>query len=364
MHHFIYPDKDATLYKLQNTQNTGLDEIIEIEKSYYHGTLREVARGLIDFDLSSISQSIVGGDIGLDAQFFLNLKITEANQVPLEYTVYAYPVSQSWEMGIGTKYDGYTTTGVTWLYRDSVEEQSKWVEGTTLSPGTLNAGTTGSVDGSGGGTWYTSSAASQSYYYESSDIRMDVTNIVREWLSGSIQNEGFILKYSEEFESDLNDYGSLKFYSRDTNTIFPPTLEVAWDDSSIVTGSLSVVNDEDRIVWVSNLRQTYRRSSKPRFRVKARTKYPSRTFTAGNPYETSVGYLPTSSYYSIRDAETEHTIIPFSDQTKLSVDSDGSYFDQWLAGFQPERYYEVIIKIEHNDNIDFYSLDNKFRVIR
>lgn len=364
MHYFIYPDKDATIYKRQNTQNTGLDEIIEVEKSYYAGSLREIARGLIKFDVSSISSSMSSGDIALDADFYLNLKITQAEEIPLSYTIYAFPVSQSWEMGVGTKFDGVTNTGTSWLYRDSADNASLWVEGSTLLTGSLNANTTGSSDGTGGGTWYINTVCSQSFDYEEADIRMDVSSIIREWISGSIPNEGFIIKHSDAVESDNQDYGSLKFYSRDTNTIFPPTLEVAWSDSTIsITGSASEVTDEDRVVKVKGLRDEYKVNSRPKFRIYARSRYPEATFGTGNPYVQET-YLPTSSYYSIIDAATEHVIVPFSDTTQLSIDSEGSYFKQWLDGFQPERAYRIAIKVEREGIIDYYDFDETFKVVR
>jgi len=363
MHHFIYPAKDASIYRVQNTQNTGLDEIIEIEKAYYNNTLREIARGLLKFDISSISASISDGTVSQNHKFYLNLKISEAYQIPLAYSIYAYPVSQSWEMGVGTKFDGVTSTGVSWLYRDSADAGTKWVNGSTIVTGSLASGTTGSVDGTGGGTWYTAPTASQSFDYQSADVRMDVTSIVHQWLSGSITNEGFILKHALSVEEDSQDYGTLKFYSRDTNTIFPPTLEVAWDTSSIVSGSLAEVTDEDRIVKIKNLRKEYKQESKPRFRVFGRELYPSRTFTTGNSYNTNK-FLPTASYYSIKDADTEHTIVPFSDYTQLSVDASGSYFDQWLTGLQPERFYRVLIKITKNGLTDYYDIDDIFKIVR
>lgn len=363
MHHFIFPKKDTTLYKLQNTQNTGLDEILEVEKAYYNGTLREVARAMVKFDLTTISQSIVSGTISNDAEFYLNLTVSEAEQIPLSYTLYAYPVSQSWEAGVGTKYDGVTSTGASWLYRDSADTATLWVTGSTTATGSLAANTSGSVDGSGGGTWYTSSAASQSFEYESANIRMDVSNIVRAWLSGSITNEGFMIKHSEAVETDSNDYGTLQFFSMDTNTIYPPTLEVAWDDSSISVGSLSEVTDNDRVVYFKDLRAEYKRESKSRIRVFSRSRYPAKTFTTGSQYNIN-GYLPTSSYYSIRDAYTEDVIIPFSSNTKLSVDSEGSYFDQWFSGLQPERMYRIVLKVERNGLVDFYDQNNVFKIVR
>ena len=40
-------------------------------------------------------------------------------------------------------------------------------------------------------------------------------------------------------------------------------------------------------------------------------------------------------------------VIPFdTEYTKVSCDSDGSYFDVWMSGLQPERYYRVLVKTE------------------
>ena len=56
-------------------------------------------------------------------------------------------------------------------------------------------------------------------------------------LSGSKTNDGFIIKRGSTEESGSTKYGSSKFFSNDTHTIYVPTLEVRWDDSSFVTGS-------------------------------------------------------------------------------------------------------------------------------
>ena len=37
----------------------------------------------------------------------------------------------------------------------------------------------------------------------------------------------------------LTRFGNLKYFGRETHTIYPPKLEVVWDDSSWSTGSLS-----------------------------------------------------------------------------------------------------------------------------
>ena len=45
-----------------------------------------------------------------------------------------------------------------------------------------------------GGTWHSSSYASQSFIFGTKDMRMNVTPIVNKWLDGTYANEGFIIK--------------------------------------------------------------------------------------------------------------------------------------------------------------------------
>ena len=62
MYYFVTESKDASIYLKQPTQNTGFDEILEISKTYY-GSLKDISRSLIQFDINSVSQSIASWDI-------------------------------------------------------------------------------------------------------------------------------------------------------------------------------------------------------------------------------------------------------------------------------------------------------------
>ena len=53
MYTFLTASKDASIYLQQPTQNTGLDEILEISKTYY-GNLKDVAHTLIKFETSAL----------------------------------------------------------------------------------------------------------------------------------------------------------------------------------------------------------------------------------------------------------------------------------------------------------------------
>ena len=57
-------------------------------------------------------------------------------------------------------------------------------------------------------------------------------------------------------------------------------------------------------------------------------------------------YLPeSSSLYAIKDLDNNEMVIDFdSNYTRISSDSVSSYFDVYMNGLQPERYYKILIK--------------------
>ena len=290
-YYFITASKDATLYLQQPNQNTGLDEILEISKIYY-GNIKDVSHTLIKFDLGYISKSIVDNSIGFnDAN--LILRETQTNEIPLEYTIYANALSGSWQMGIGTRFDNISTQGVTWNYREG-DTNLEWLQN-NFAPNT-----TASVNNGVGGTWWTQYAASQSFNYETSDINMDVKSILKVWMSGSIPNDGFILKYPTEVETNTEDYGVIKFFSKETHTIYQPKIRIGWDDQLYITGSLNALTSEDIKVGVTNLKAEVKVGTAPKIRIFTRELYPIKTFVKQFAYSTS-HYLPATSYYQIKD---------------------------------------------------------------
>ena len=79
----------------------------------------EFSRTLVKFDLTELSKSISDNNIsGSNIKFTLNLKACGARNLPLNYTIYAYPLSQSWNNGNGRYADGGSQLGSSWLYRN------------------------------------------------------------------------------------------------------------------------------------------------------------------------------------------------------------------------------------------------------
>ena len=162
------------------------------------------------------------------------------------------------------------------------------------------------------------------------------------------------------------------FFSRDTHTIYPPKLEVVWDDSSYSTGSLSPLSttDLERLkIYFQNLREEYKEDSIVKFRIVGRELYPTTTF-ATTPAELTIKYLPSASaFYEVRDADTEEVIIPYGSGSRISCDSTGNFFRVQMNGLQAERNYRFAFKVVSgsgttDEQINFYDDNYDFRVVR
>ena len=110
-----------------------------------------------------------------------------------------------------------------------------------------------------------------------------------------LENNGFIIKLSDEIESGADYTTRLKYYGADTNTIYPPFLEFKWDDSVFNTGSLEVLSNSTATINITNNKGRYTDVGKQRFKIAARPKYPVRTFTTSSVYLTNYA-LPSASY--------------------------------------------------------------------
>ena len=388
MHYFEFGKRDATIYSGGATSsiNTGLDEILEINKEVNQsGTVANTSRILIDFDYSYISQSIQDGKIPSTAKYYLNLYDATSDEVEVEQPLHIYMVSGSWKQGSGKlDHDPVTDNGATYQYRDH-EAKTPWVTGSVLTDG---------------GAWFTSSidvnqeygiSSSYDISFDRKDIRADITDLVNNHIYSSsvYPNNGFIIKREDsgsygahpsssmfDFDSgqegDSSRLGNLKYFSRETHTIYPPKLEVVWDDSSWNSGSLSPLTSTDleRLkVYFQNLRPEYKEGSIVKLRVVGRELYPTTAF-ATTPAELDIKYLPSASaFYSIKDASTEEVIVPFGTGSKISCDTTGNYFNLWMNGLQAERNYRFCVKVVSgsgttDEQINFYDDNYEFRVVR
>ena len=367
----LFSEKDTTILSQYPAQNTGRDEILDISNynglninSSAAGDLPAVARSLVQFKQSTIDD-IIDNTIG-SSNYQANLKLFLANaeNAPLDYEIYAYPISGAWDMGTGRTSDSpKTEDGCCWGFRGA-SGSNAWTASafTNFVTASYNVAV-------GGGNWYTGSTtvnpeASQSFTYTSDkDISLDVTNAVKLWTAASFSNDGFIVKLGDEHEF-VDEYVETQYFSMDTHTIYPPELEFKWDDSSYDT-PLTAVTSSDFVIGFTNLKQEFEDSGVYKFRVKARDKFPARAFQSSSVYLNAKA-LTSSSYWGLKDVKTDQMVIDFdTSYTKISADSGSNFFTVHMNGLEPERYYQLMIKTIIDDEILIIEdKGNYFKVVR
>lgn len=360
----IFASADATIYSSSPSENTGLDEILEIgcfNKNVAltvsgENTSDDLRRALIKFDYNDIGNaySLISGSYDVN----LRLYLANATDLSIPYTISVNRIDLDWVMGTGKRQDiPINKNGVCWTNTGSYSSfvDSGWAVDYYLTPG--------------GGGW-TDDGLSQSFgYKDNKDLNVSVYDIVSNWISNSgSDNFGIIAKLADSIEQNPDSSIGLSFFSVDTHTIYPPTLEFKWDDSTYNTGSLGVVSNSNTIITLANNLGDYKVGQYDgfyNFRISARDKYPQRAFVTSSVYTVNKA-LPATSYWAIQDVKTEEMVVDFdTNYTKISCDSIGSFFSIYTNGLEPERYYKILIKVLL-DSGESLLVDNNttFKIIR
>ena len=378
-YYFLYPEKDTTIYShpFRQDLNTGIVEALSLTSEKGNNEdLYYPSRFLLQFKDSELNDVLANKVSG---SFSANLKLyaTEySKDLPTSQTIELYPLSQSWNNGTQRYLEhpynnNVVSNGASWLYRDNGTTKSSW--------GTITTNTTASISGSlpvSGGIWYTGSGfeSTQSIgIVDNFDLNFEITSQIEKISSSifasqtyptGIPNYVFILKNSDTIEENVSSSnGTLQYFSADTHTIYPPKLTFKWDDS-IHEKQSSAKLEGDLNVSLYNNKREYNKNDVAKIKLHVRDKYPTRQFTSSSNY-LNPGYFTTSSYYSVRDAHTEEVVIPFDDNyTKLSANNDGMYFNLYMNGLQPERYYRILFKHTNNDGTQIYDDNYHFKVVR
>ena len=472
----LFPSQDASIYSAYPAMNTGLDPILDIANFVTESNpVARVARSIVTFDQYEIENVIDSIAIVTGSNFnswsgSFKAFVAKANNVILNSYIEAWPISGSWNNGTGQYLDNKQgTNGVSWKYSDF----SGSYEWPTAGFVPLTTGSYSGSNNAGGGVWYTGSGTysnvnnanmgvSQSFNLRSEkDLDINVTDVLKVWYSSSkginageidIENNGFLLKWedSREFITSSAVSPQLSYYSVDTNTIYPPTLEIKWRDFTYSTSSgdfklnrtltgsypnvtssiscsftaslptpasntgagngakfkgefthpntmtsvfidgnnvglgykagdvltftaaqlnsidglsnasgdatvtlstfdiqqLDVISTPDLFVALDDNPGVFYSESINRFRVNCRPEFPARTFITSSLYTTNFA-LPSSSYYAIKDLDTNEFVIDFDEEfTQISCDATSSFFTVYMNGLEPERYYNILIQTE------------------
>jgi len=381
----IFPYKDTTLYSFFPNMNTGIDAINQISNlNIAVDSNPQVARFLTEFVQAEIEDVINNKISGSTWDVNFRSYIATAQGVVESTDLSVHPIAQYWYNGTGTYLDQpLTTDGASWY--------DSFFSGSTSWSGSGSDGTNHYVTSSynptyvaaGGGSWYHSGsdgtlyAITQSFDTRSEkDLKVNTKTVVSLWYSSSLgvhasaslPNYGFITKWENTVEFNTNGQIQpvMQFYSVDTNTIYPPELEFKWDDySNVLTGSLSssIVSTTNLVSSLAENPGVFFSGSINRFRFNVAPKYPIRTWTTASRY-TGTNFLPTSSYYAVKDLDTNEFVVDFdTTYTKISSDSNGNYFDIYMNGLEPERYYKILVKTVINSSTLILDDNYYFKVI-
>lgn len=342
----IFSEQDAFINSQFPTANTGKDEILEIANYKDKDGINQLSRTLITFSTNEL-QEVVNEVIGNSSSFesSLQLYLANASEIPTQFTIECVPVSSSWENGTGKFEDTPTdTTGVSFNFTQA-NQQAAW--------------------NTPGGDFLLELAVSQSFQLDSKlDLEFNVTSIVDAHVSESLENYGFAIKLSDSDENSETLNTTLRYFSKDTNSIFLPQLTLKWDDSVYLTGSLDVLDDILPNIILTNNKGIYFTNEIARFRLSPRPTYPVRRFTITSIFK-EIFALPEGSTWALKDEASEEMIVDFdSNYTKISCDEKGPYLDIYMSGLQPERYYRLLFKTEQDSSLIVVDNNNIFKIKR
>jgi hypothetical protein len=367
----LFPTQDATLYSSYPSMNTGLDAILEVSNKFDLDGLPAVARYLVQFDNTEILDIIDNKISGKSYDVYLKNFIAEAQGINQYTTLETRPIAQTWNNGTGYTLDNpIVEDGVSWVYA-SYSGSNTWNLNGSVNNNYYTTSYNSTYAAQGGGNFFTSSTylVTESFGLRSTkDIEIGVKNIVSAWSSSTFPNNGFIVKLSGSYEFNPSEYVQpiFKYYSVDTNTIYPPTLEFRWRDyTTILTGSAtaSLVNTVDLKMSLAENPGEFFPESINKFYINVSPLYPTRTYQTASLF-TNLNYLPTSSYYAIKDLATNEFVVNFDTlYTQISSDVNGNYFTIYMSGLEPERYYKILIKTLINGSTIIFDDNYYFKVI-
>lgn len=219
----IFPDKDTFITNsvvngvAATGSNSGASETLQIFKiAAISGAVgayatASIARALMHFDLSALASLTSSGQVPSSGVVYrLHLADLQHNStLPKSFDIEVQSLTQDWDEGTGIDVDQFSDSGL-----------ANWIQPKT--------GQYWSVAGSSG----SGEIFVQHFDSGHEDLDIDVTNLVSSWLSGTISNNGVMIRLSSTLESDGSDYYVKMFSSRET--YFPvrtPYIEARWDDS-------------------------------------------------------------------------------------------------------------------------------------
>lgn len=180
----------------------------------------EMSRILAEFPIEQIREDRQNELIPASGSIQFILKLSNAphpNTLPKNFRLYVNPLSRSWVEGSGIDMENYRDSGpVNWLSASKTESWTKE-----------------------GGDFYEDQEFYQTFVDGTEDLEVDITDVVEQWISGTLDNNGVIVRVSSSYEEFpfTDDPGeesvyTKKFFARGSEYFYKkPWLEARWDST-------------------------------------------------------------------------------------------------------------------------------------
>ena len=327
MYYFVTSSKDSTIYLQQPTQNTGLDEVLEVSKTYY-GSLKDISRALIKFETTDFSSSVADGQRPLDLLY----ESSQSVQTSL---------SQSWDSAESSSTHfsaSYVVTSASVAVSESVytdysaslvvSESNFNTDSSSLATFVSESNTTNiNVYDSVSGSVVT--LASQSLATSAS---WDSQSLHESNLSSSYNliSSSFYILSGSSITSSLVDSGLQTEFLEVSESYASAISQRIFFSSSYVTQSASVYNQESELETLENhIVSSSESSSFASYRLIPSA---STAYTSSNNLYLSASSVTTESSQSWESASAELTSVSQSWATNVSQSSHFSTsFDNYSS---------------------------------
>lgn len=245
----IYPDKSNTIASnVYERFNSGQNAVTDL---WYGGGATDsaterrnsISRFMMKFDIDELTSKLASKEINGDLVSSYRLKMTNAipadkllepefeydvldKKIAASFDLIVFPINKDWDEGRG--YDLYQEN---YLVKQAgnplATGYSNW-NSATLTTNWDEPGIYTNPTASTAVTYY----STQHFDIGNENIDMDITDIVRDWLSGGSSNNGIAVAYRRDYELLSTDTRYVSsFYTENTNSAFKPYIEVVYNQS-------------------------------------------------------------------------------------------------------------------------------------
>jgi hypothetical protein len=247
---------------LATDANVGRAGTLDLFKLYNETALlgvtgqTELSRVLVKFDLQPIFD-LTGTAININSTSFkayLQLfDIVGGSSTPANFNLVAYPLSQSFDEGIGRDLSSFNDLDVANFTTASFTNQNNlWFVTGANAGGLLGSNDIDYISSGNLGSGVVDLFATQNFVRGNEDLSIDVTKIVSATITGKIPNNGFRISYSASEEADQKTRFVKRFASRHvSNPLLRPKILVQYDNT-IIDSSNNFTFDSSGTIFLQN----------------------------------------------------------------------------------------------------------------